>query len=102
MTGATGPAIDASTGAVTRRVRREAVHEPDGDGYRIMLDRQPLRVAGGEPLRVMSEMLARAVAQEWSEAGGAPGGVFGPDSLALTRLAAIRQQRVWPDRRPVI
>lgn len=95
---ATGPV----SGTVTRRVWQTAWHEPDADGWRIMLDREPLRVAGGAPLRVMSETLAHAVAQEWSEAGGGPGGVFGADGLALTRLAGTQQQRVAPDRGAVI
>ena len=91
-----------ANGAMARRVWQQARHEQHLGGWRIMLDREPLQVAGGGPLRVTSEALARAVAQEWSQAGGAPGGVFGPDSLALTRLAGTQQQRVAPDRGPVI
>ena len=90
------------SGTIVKRVWQDALHEPDVAGWRIMLDREPLRLAGGTELRVLSETLARALARELSEAGGAPGGIFGADSLALTRLASTQQQRVAPNRQAVI
>ena len=77
-------------------------HEPDGDGYRIMLDERPLKVPGGPVLRLQSEALARAVAEEWSLAGSRVGDVFGPDMLPLTRLAGTQQERVAPRRQAVV
>lgn len=90
------------SGTIRKRFWTAVSHEPDGDGYRIMLDERPLKVPGGPVLRLQSEALALAVAGEWSLAGGRVGDVFGPDMLPLTRLAGTQQERVAPRRQAVV
>ncbi len=86
-----------------RRVWTEARAVRDGDGFLIMLDTQPLRLPGGERLRVGSDALAGAVAAEWQAAGGdTPNGTIAPDALPMTRLAATLQERVSPQRAAVV
>ena len=86
-----------------RRAWTEARAVRDGDGFLIMLDAQPLRLPGGTELRVASEALADAVAAEWQAAGrDTPDGTIAPDGLPMTRLAATLQQRVSPDRAPIV
>ena len=70
------------------------VVEPDGFGVR--LDQRPLRLSGGEPLRMRSRPLAEAVALEWRLAGGEKGGLFGTDDLVLNGLASTMQTHVAP------
>ncbi len=72
--------------------------ESDAEGWRILLDGKPLRVPGGAPLRLDSPALAQAVADEWRQAGGEPGGEAGPADLPLTSLANTAQERVAPQR----
>lgn len=90
-------------GGLRKRVWQAARAEPDADGFRIMLDQRPLHLPGGAVLRLRSELLAQAVAAEWQAAGGGVvGGVFGPDTLAMTRLAGTQQVRVAPNRAAVV
>ncbi len=87
------------TEAVRRRVWSTVRTEPDGTGYRIMLDQRPLRLPGGAVLHLPSPALASAVADEWSRAGGGVvGGMFGPECVTLTRLAGTLQERVATNR----
>ncbi|MGI4747837.1 MAG: ATP12 family protein [Janthinobacterium lividum] len=90
------------SGTIRKRFWTAARHEPDGNGYRIMLDERPLKVPGGPVLRLQSEALASAVAGEWSLAGSRIGDVFGPDMLPLTRLAGTQQERVASRRQAVV
>lgn len=90
------------SGTIRKRFWTAVRHEPDGNGYRIMLDERPLKVPAGPVLRLQSEALALAVAGEWSLAGGRIGDVFGPDMLPLTRLAGTQQERVAPRRQAVV
>ena len=70
----------------------------DHTGFAVLLDRRPLRLPGGAVLRIGSEPLARAIADEWQTAG--------PEiSLAdtpLTRLAGTAQERIAPDPWPTV
>ncbi len=66
----------------------------DAEGWRILLDGKPLRVPGGGALQVPTASLAQAVAAEWQQAGGGPGGEAGPGDLLLTSLANTAQKRV--------
>lgn len=72
-----------------------AVAEPGG--FVVELDGKPLRLPGGERLRVGSKTLAHALAEEWRGAADE----FGIDELRLTRLAGTAQERVAPDRASV-
>ena len=86
-----------------RRVWTEVLAVRDGDGFLIMLDARPLCLPGGARLRVASEPLADAVAAEWQAAGrDTPDGTIAPDGLPMTRLAATLQERVSPDRAPIV
>jgi len=54
---------------MTKRVyRRVHVSQSDG-GYRVLLDRIPVRSLCRKDLKLVNEMLARAVASEWAEQG---------------------------------
>jgi chaperone required for assembly of F1-ATPase len=69
----------------------EAVAE-DG-GWAIRLDGKPLRTPAREPLRVPTEALARAIAEEWNSAGED----FDPRAMPRTGLANAAIDRVAPD-----
>lgn len=71
------------------------------DGWRILLDGKPLRVPGGGTLRIATAPLAQAIAAEWQQAGGGPGGEAGPGDLLLTSLANTAQERVAGQREAV-
>ncbi len=54
---------------MTKRVYREVhVSQSDG-GYRVLLDRVPLRSPFRKDLKLVNEVLARAVALEWADQG---------------------------------
>jgi len=71
-------------------------------GYAILLDGKPMRLPGGDVLRVAAEPLARAIADEWQAAGGAKGGEMSFADTPLTRLAGTAQQRVASDQAATI
>ena len=71
-------------------------------GYAILLDGKPMRLPGGDVLRVAAEPLARAIAEEWQAAGGGIGGEMSFADTKLTGLAGTAQQRVAPDPAPTI
>jgi chaperone required for assembly of F1-ATPase len=73
--------------------RKAAVAALDGH-YAVMLDGKPMRLPEGPALRLESETLANAIAEEWDRAGAAPGGAVSLDDLPLTRLAGTAQARV--------
>ncbi len=52
-------------------------------------------------LRVGPPALAAAIAAEWNDAGGAPGGEMGWSDVPLTTLAGTAQERIAPDPAPV-
>jgi chaperone required for assembly of F1-ATPase len=72
------------------------------DGYAILLDGKPMHLPGGGVLRVTSEPLARAIAEEWQAAGGGKGGEMSFADTPLTRLAGTAQQRIAPDPAPTV
>jgi chaperone required for assembly of F1-ATPase len=74
-----------------------ATTEGAADGYAILLDGKPMHLPDGAVLRVNSERLAQAIADEWRDAGGGKGGEMSFADTPLTRLAGTAQQRVAPD-----
>jgi chaperone required for assembly of F1-ATPase len=70
---------------------------PEGAGFGVLLDGRPVRLPGGTPLAVPSSLLAEAIAEEWSRAGGTKGGEMSFADVPLTRLAGTAQERIAPD-----
>ena len=70
----------------------EAVAEDGGWGVR--LDERPLKTPGRAALRVPTEALAKAIADEWASAGS----TVEPREMPLTGLANAGVDRVFPDR----
>ena len=67
----------------------------DGDGgFTIHLDGKPMRLPGGETLRLDQRPLAEAIATEWNSP--ALGAEVSPSLLPLTQLAATAQFRIAP------
>ena len=75
---------------------------PVDAGYAILLDGRAMHLPGGTVLRVGSEPLACAIAEEWQVAGGGKGGEMSFADTPLTRLAGTAQQRIAPDPAPTI
>jgi len=65
--------------------------------FDIMLDGRPVRLPGGQQLRVPHAALADAIAAEWQLAGGAKGGSFSQNDVPLTGLAGTAQHRIAPN-----
>lgn len=84
-----------------RRFWKTAAAAPGPDGFGVTLDGRPVRLPGGEPLRVRGAALAEAIAAEWRDAG-VEGAEVRPDDLPLTRLANTVQARIAPNREGVI
>ena len=82
-----------------KRVWTQTVAVPRGDGWGVVLDRKPLRLPDGPPLRVPQPGLAAAVAAEWQQAGADTGEMDYTD-VPLTRLAGTAQLRILPDPAP--
>ena len=80
----------------------EAVPADAAGVWQVTLDRKPVRLPGGAPLRLPSAALADAVAAEWQAAGGAKGGTMSYNDLPLTRIAGTGQERVAANVEPVI
>ncbi|MGH7210279.1 MAG: ATP12 family protein [Acetobacteraceae bacterium] len=80
-----------------RRFWNTARIEAGSDGFRVLLDGKPMRLPGGAPLLVDRPALAEALAAEWQQAGGEPGGEIGFDDLPLTRLTGTAQARIAAD-----
>jgi chaperone required for assembly of F1-ATPase len=72
----------------------------DGDEYRVLLDRRPIRLPNGGVLRVGPPALAEAIAEEWRLAGGAKGGEMSFGDAPLTRLAGTARERIAADPAP--
>jgi chaperone required for assembly of F1-ATPase len=79
-----------------------ATIEPGETGYTVLLDGKPMHLPGGPLLRVDAEPLARAIAEEWTAAGGGKGGEMSFADTPLTRLAGTAQLRIAPDPAPTI
>jgi chaperone required for assembly of F1-ATPase len=85
-----------------KRFWETAAVEWTDQGHRILLDGKPMRLPSGAPLVVRSARLARAIAQEWQDAGGGKGGEMSFQDTPLTRLAGTALERIAPDRAPTI
>ncbi len=79
-----------------------AAVEASDDGFATLLDGKPMHLPGGGVLRVRSDRLARAIAEEWQAAGGGKGGEMSFADTPLTRLAGTAQQRIAPDPAPTV
>lgn len=67
------------------------------DGYTVQLDGKPMRIPGGDVLRIASAAMAEAIAAEWQAAGGSMGGALTAEDVPLTQLAGTAQDRIAPD-----
>ncbi|HVZ10436.1 ATP12 family chaperone protein [Rhodopila sp.] len=85
-----------------KRFWEVATIEAEADGYSIHLDGRPIRLPGGNVLTLRPERLARAIADEWQQAGLAKGGEMSFENTPLTRLAGTAQERIAPNPDPTI
>jgi chaperone required for assembly of F1-ATPase len=76
-----------------KRFYRQATASPGEGGVAVLLDGRPVRTPGRNLLRVPTEELAEAIADEWN----AQGETVGPHSMPLTGLANAAIDRVAPD-----
>lgn len=76
-----------------RRFYGEAAVSPEEGGVAVLLDGGPLRTPGRNLLRVPTEELAEAIAEEWN----AQGETIDPRTMPLTGLANAAIDRVAPD-----
>jgi chaperone required for assembly of F1-ATPase len=72
------------------------------NGHAILLDGKPMRLPSGLPLIIGPARLARAIAEEWQQAGSAKGGEMSFKDTPLTRLAGTALERIAPDPAPTI
>ncbi len=77
-----------------KRFWTDATAEPDGGGWSVKLDGKPMRLPGGQALKIATRPLAEALAAEWAAAGDGPGGTMDYSDVPLTRLAGTAQERV--------
>ena len=82
-----------------KRVWSQARAVASAEGWRVMLDKVPLRLPSGPPLLVPQAGLAEAVAEEWQRAGAETGEMDYAD-VPITRLAGTAQLRIVPDPAP--
>lgn len=80
-----------------RRFWKSADVRPQGDGWEVLLDDQPLRTPGKLPLILPTRGLARAIADEWD----AQSDVIDPNSMPLTRAANSAIEKVTPQHHGV-
>ncbi len=76
-----------------KRFYKQAAVSPEEGGVAILLDGRPVRTPARNLLRVPTEELAEAVAEEWN----AQGERVDPRSMPLTGLANAAIDRVVPD-----
>jgi chaperone required for assembly of F1-ATPase len=76
-----------------KRFYRQATASPEESGVAIHLDERPVRTPARALLRVPTEELAAAIAEEWN----AQGDKVDPHSMPLTGLANAAIDRVAPD-----
>jgi chaperone required for assembly of F1-ATPase len=84
--------MEDSASAMKRFYRLAAV-SPEESGVAVLLDGRPVRTPGRNLLRVPTEELAEAIAEEWNGQGDA----IEPRSMPLTGLANAAIDRVAPD-----
>ena len=87
-----GWALADSAGTMKRFYGRAAA-APEQGGVAVLLDGRPVRTPGRNLLRVPTEELAEAIADEWN----AQGETVDPHSMPLTGLANAAIDRVAPD-----
>lgn len=80
--------------ALPKRFYLEALAAPSGEGYGIFLDGKPVKTMAKNTLAIASKTIADAVAEEWR----AQKECIDPDTMPLTRLCNIAQDRVALDR----
>jgi chaperone required for assembly of F1-ATPase len=85
-----------------KRFWDNAAVEWTGQGHRILLDGKPMRLPSGTSLTVGPVALARAIAEEWQQAGGEKGGDMTFKDTPLTRLAGTALERIAPDPAPTV
>jgi chaperone required for assembly of F1-ATPase len=76
-----------------RRFYGQAAASPEEGGVAVLLDGRPVRTPGRNLLRVPTEELADAIAEEWN----AQGETVDPHSMPLTGLANAAIDQVAPD-----
>lgn len=77
-----------------RRFWKQAEHRPGPAGWQIFLDSRQLKSPMGQPLDLPAEALARAIADEWQQAGDE----IQPQTMPQFSLAATVLDRVRPQR----
>jgi chaperone required for assembly of F1-ATPase len=87
-----GGPLEDPAGAM-KRFYGQAIASPEEGGVAVLLDGRPVRTPGRNLLRVPTEELAEAVAEEWN----AQGETVDPRTMALTGLANAAIDRVAPD-----
>ncbi|HEX8263631.1 MAG TPA: ATP12 family protein [Allosphingosinicella sp.] len=76
-----------------KRFYAHAAASPEEGGVAVLLDDRPVRTPGRNLLRVPTEELAEAIAEEWN----AQGETVDPQTMPLTGLANAAIDRVVPD-----
>ena len=76
-----------------KRFYKQAVAQPAEMGFEIRLDDRPVKTPARHPLRLPSQALAQAVADEWNSQGEE----VDPRSMPLTGLANAAIDRIAPD-----
>jgi chaperone required for assembly of F1-ATPase len=80
-----------------KRFWNQAQAEAGAAGWQVLLDGRAVRLPSGQPLVTPNAALARAIAAEWQQAGGAKDHPFKPDDVPLTRLFGTGLERIAPN-----
>jgi chaperone required for assembly of F1-ATPase len=88
---ACGPLEDAAR--AMKRFYKQATVAPEAGGVAVLLDGRPVRTPARAALRVPTEELAEAIAEEWNGQSDK----IDPSSMPLTGLANAAIDRVAPD-----
>ena len=86
------PAL-ADTAGTVKRFYNQAGIRPAQDGFEILLDERSVKTPARNALRVPTEGLAQAIAEEWNSQGEE----VNPRAMPLTGLANAAIDRVAPD-----
>lgn len=84
--------------ANAKRFYKQAGYEAAGGGFALTLDGRPAKTPEGNPLVLVSERLARAVAREWADQDGD----IRAEAMPITGLACAAIDRVKNGRAAVI
>ena len=90
-----GPSVTLRT--AKRYYDRVAIGQEDGT-FTVLLAGRPVRTPHGVVLRVPTAALAAAIANEWA----AQSDILRPETMPLTRLAAMASERIGPMREGVV